>query len=831
MRRLSYLLLPLLLLLSCSKEEKEGGWDGPVIELTLVTPVDMETRAGSDGTQDGINKYNENLISWVDFFFYPGGETDADATYHVRRTSGKQRSDVMRIELTSEQVNSIIFPSAPEDIRTCTVFAVVNYPGTLVAEAAEGGEEDLSGTSLTALEALTVQTDFVSPANHRQPNFMMSGRVELTLRGRTQVVAAAATIDLRRYACKLTVGVDVSDAVTVSLGEAKTETWRPMLSGMEIYLVNGVSDVALSGEKTVDPAYFTYRDNALRFAYTDMQDVTHFYFEKEGNYYNTYPTYMYPQHWDYGSTESPRKEPFLKLVVPWVRDADPAHGITKTQKQYYYKVMIPDDRRSEYKRSFVRNNWYHINIRVGILGSETDEATVPVLSGSCFIVYWQDKDVVIKNAEIGNARYLSVDQETYELHNVAATQIHYTTSHPVVIQNIRATRPYFGDNPSVNSEKLGGVIKKAGNNDIYTKDTYYLEYDEAHRRALNGGEDWLTDTGTSIAFNHPLNNDYTTELFDYSPYTVSFRLRHSDRPDDDQYEKTVKIEQSPAVYIETLLNSADNPVYKGGKDKRYWYTSTYWGYVYVDGAQHSCYEYDALANAYVAGGDTWDLGSSNNSGGTVRTKPDMLDLQWRIVNYTGGSRDIFKIYITVLPENSDFVIGDPRKDEVDNLDPVRRDGVSVPFCTAPAIEGGTRSMTWYYPTDPSDRTRNLMAPSYRIASKHGGVEYYNGIQFEEAQYRCASYQEDGFPAGRWRLPTRGEIRFIAMLSANNAFTFLFSKGSYYWSANGAIKVLDSDLEDAPSQPYALARCVYDTWYWGDDQLENRAQFTWGDQPR
>ena len=83
----------------------------------------------------------------------------------------------------------------------------------------------------------------------------------------------------------------------------------------------------------------------------------------------------------------------------------------------------------------------------------------------------------------------------------------------------------------------------------------------------------------------------------------------------------------------------------------------------------------------------------------------------------------------------------------------------------------------------------------------------------------------------WRLPTRGEIRFIAMLSANNAFTFLFSKGSYYWSANGAIKVLDSDLEDAPSQPYALARCVYDTWYWGDDQLENRAQFTWGDQPR
>ena len=108
-----------------------------------------------------------------------------------------------------------------------------------------------------------------------------------------------------------------------------------------------------------------------------------------------------------------------------------------------------------------------------------------------------------------------------------------------------------------------------------------------------------------------------------------------------------------------------------------------------------------------------------------------------------------------------------------------------------------------------------------------------GTYYEEAVYRCAAYQEDGYPAGRWRLPTRGEIKFIAMLSANKAFTFLFSEGGYYWSANGAVKVVAGGVEDV-NEEFALGRCVYDIWYWGEqDQLtgENRKVFTWGDRER
>ena len=820
MRRLLLISLLLALVLSCAKELPRE-WDGPVIELTLDTPGDFETKAGFDGTRDGVDRYNENIINTVDFFFYPySAQSSVDstsaATYHVRRISGKRRSDVIRLEFTSEQINTLIFPSAPVEKKNVHVIAIVNAPETLVAD-----ESDLSGTSIKELESRVILTDFVSPSNHKQSNFMMSGSVSMTLRGRSSVVAATGTIQLERYACKLTIGLDVSDVIYVG-----NEEWRPMLAGMEAYLVNGVSDVTLGGEKATDPTYFSYRNNPMRFAYQDLEEQLHFYFEKDGNYYNTYPMYMYPQHWDYGSTLSPRTEPFIKLVVPWLRSEDPEHGIHSTQRQFYYKVVIPDDQREEFRRSFQRNNWYHVNVHVGMLGAETDEAMVPV-DGWCYIVYWQDKDIVIKNAEIGNARYLSVDNEVYNLRNISTeVNLGYTTSHPVVIQNVRVTRPYYGD--ATGGPALGGTVKKAGANDRYPQNSYYLEYDEAQQLALNDGNPWLTDTGTGIVFQHTINNDYTDPLFDYSPYTITYELVHADDPEDQLFRKKITVYQYPAVYIQSHVNS-DNTVRGTGRPKPDNYTSEHWGYVYIDGEQRFRSEYDEKANAYVADGETWNL----SDGGTVRWKPDMMDLQWRVINYTGGSRDIFRMNITVLPENSDFVIGDPRTDEIDNLDPKRLDGVPVPFCTARAFEDftTTRTLTWYYPADPSERTRNLMAPQYIIASKFGGIEYYDGTPYAEAQYRCASYQEDGYPAGRWRLPTRGEIRFIAMLSANSAFTFLFSKGSYYWSANGAIHVVEGDVQDAPSKTTALARCVYDTWYWGEEQMDDRDTFTWGDQLR
>lgn len=826
-RRLAYCLSVLLVLVSaCTKEPEEH--DGLRIELSVRCDEPNLTKAETDDTRDGENKYNENLISTVDFFFYPGEtpDRDAPAVFHVTRTSGQRGSDVFLLDLTDDDV-SRIFPTSPVEIRKATVFAVVNYPGRLVED-----EGDLSGTSLNTLESLEIETDFVlSAPNYKQASFMMSGTRVISLRSRTSNIVATDVVDLVRFASKMTVSIKV--AASVTLGDA---VWEPMLEDMAIYLVNGTKTVTLGG-KDASPTYFSYSGNPRKFAYIDAQDGDKLkpLVSKSGEYYNSHPMYTYPQYWTYGETDetSGRAEPYLKLELPWHRTTQ--GGYSSTQKQCYYKIFIPDDSRGgDYIRHFTRNSWYHLDIDVGLLGADTDEAAVE-LTGSVFMVPWQNVDREIdRKAEIGNARYLSVDRTSYTLHNITSTDIRYTTSHSVVIQDIKATCPYYGEATS-GTARGGAITRNTGNKfiDLYPEGSYYLDYNLAARKALNEGVDWLTDIGTAIHFSHPINNDYTDPKFDYSPFTVSFTIAH-EGTNDDRYRKRITLVQSPAIYISSLPNSGTftDTGLKNGNDGVYY--SENWGYVYVDGRQI------ARAEARKDDQDKWYEYPAHN--GTINDAyrqyfkgqyPDDdavqnfsdEDFHWRVVWYTGGGRDIFRINVTVLPEDSDLVIGDPRADEVDNLNLAFREGDTV--------DGGFRRLQYYYPAEKSDRTANMLAPSFRISTKCGGTEF-GDLTEQQAKWRCASYQEDGFPGGRWRLPTKGEVKFMAQLSANGAFAKMFSTNGKYWSANGAIQLNGSSVTDVTTDK-AMTRCVYDVWYWGDEQTnhptEGRAHFYWGDAER
>ena len=127
----------------------------------------------------------------------------------------------------------------------------------------------------------------------------------------------------------------------------------------------------------------------------------------------------------------------------------------------------------------------------------------------------------------------------------------------------------------------------------------------------------------------------------------------------------------------------------------------------------------------------------------------------------------------------------------------------------------------------------MIAPAYRISTKLSGIEW-NGITYQKAKERCAAFQENGFPAGRWRLPTKGEVRFISQLSGYGYFEWQF--GGDYWSANGAVNVnknsgVVTDSNKNLTSDIALLRCVYDSWYWGDEQVSDLEQFTWADAER
>lgn len=834
-RRISYCLLTTLALcIACAKVPEEMGTG---IEITVRCGEPALSKASGD-TQDGEDRYNENWIETVDFYFYPGENPDrnTNAVYHIHCSSRQRGSDVFLLDLTDEDV-SRIFP-IEQDVRKATVFAIANYHDT--DNPLPGSSGVLDGTSLADLEDIRVETDFVLEppdsyipplrySSYRQDDFLMSGTAVIKLNSRTSNIVASGAVELVRYASKLTVSIKVAESVI--LGEAPDQSvWEPMLDNMAIYLVSGAKTVKLSGEDSA-PEYVTYSSNKKRFAYRDPQDNDKIkpIVSKTGEYYNTHPIYMYPQHWTYGETkeESGEVEPYLKLELPW-------HRVSGGERPCYYKILIPEDSRGPgFARHFVRNNWYHFDIDVGLLGADTDEAAVE-LEGKFFMVPWQNvyQDVE-KQADIGKARYISVDKTSYEIHNVPSIDIHYTSSHPITIKNVTATCPYYGTGKVGSTARGGGVVSEAPDGSLY------LNYNASS---------WLTDKGTAVHFNHTLNGNHKDKNVDYSPITVTFTIVHSDKigtAEEERYSRTITITQNPAIFIESLKNSDKTfePTYiKHGKDEVY--DSRYWGYVFVDG-RHII---RAFAKKNEQGqwyeDPKWASSITNDYMNFFRSQyPGELDsygvedFHWRVIWYTGGSRDIFKIDVTVLPPDSEFIIGDPRTDEIDNF-PIVSSGSSVSrFQEGYSIGGGEtkRSLTYYYPAENSDRTLNMMAPSFRVASKCGGTEF-DGLTEEQAKWRCASFQEDGFPAGRWRLPTKGEISFIATLSSNNVFERLFSDGGTYWSANGSVKVSGGTVT-LNYQPKALIRCVYDTWYWGDDrpdELKNqddRYNFYWGDAER
>jgi hypothetical protein len=100
----------------------------------------------------------------------------------------------------------------------------------------------------------------------------------------------------------------------------------------------------------------------------------------------------------------------------------------------------------------------------------------------------------------------------------------------------------------------------------------------------------------------------------------------------------------------------------------------------------------------------------------------------------------------------------------------------------------------------------------------------------EARARCATYQEDGYPAGRWRIPTEAEILFVTQLSARNVIPALFSSGYNYWSAQGCVKPNNNTGTVTPSTNNAgFVRCVYDTWRWGTAHTSGSEKFIYGDE--
>lgn len=331
----------------------------------------------------------------------------------------------------------------------------------------------------------------------------------------------------------------------------------------------------------------------------------------------------------------------------------------------------------------------------------------------------------------------------------------------------------------VNAKLTKPVLNPLGSNDATIAAT---SYDVAVELDSNGNYYFL--------FNHELDNEWssTDKNYDYVPYTLELDIRHKD---NQNFVEHITIIQYPAMYVVGNLNSDYNT---GRSD------NDYYGGVYINGKQN---------RSDAAYGGAYYLGRADNA------NPNM-----------------YVITTTAFDESSNYVLGDSRKNTIDLI----LSNNSNWSTTAPAYgESSNRQLRYYYPTDNSSNTENMVAPKFRVASSYGVAV---DKSYDDMRRRCASYQEDGFPAGRWRMPTKAEVEYIVRLSAEGKIPKLFNdekdnpQGDY-WCAHGvAYPKSNGTVTLGAASGNHSVRCVYDDWYWGSEPVvtsANRSPFTWGDK--
>jgi len=270
-----------------------------------------------------------------------------------------------------------------------------------------------------------------------------------------------------------------------------------------------------------------------------------------------------------------------------------------------------------------------------------------------------------------------------------------------------------------------------------------------------------------ITFSHILDNTRIDKNYDYVPYTIKVKVWHTDKP---EYYEIIEYKQYPGMYIVIQPNSG--------------YPSNEKGYVFV-----------------------------NKNNNTINN--------WTVVNPLDGSTtsvnpNMYVINVSAFSDGN-YIIGDPR-----NNVPLS------PLGFTPETDNNNKRLQYYYPTSSSETYENYISPKFRICSAYGRLGSVS-LTRETVVNRCASYQEDGYPAGRWRVPTSAELEFMGKLCAEGKIPALYTNGNKYWSASSCYTYSTNNggTITKTSSSTAYVRCVYDEWYWTDKC--DKGTFTWGDR--
>lgn len=798
MKRLIYILSAItVLLMSCTPEIlPDTGMGDNCIKLTVNSSV-MKTRS----IDDPNGNTNERVIKRLDCFFYSKGNTDKNCI-HYERITGLNAIATAEIPVyVNEDLLNTIFPSQ----TTCDVYVIANLPD---------GIDIPANTDTTSLGNILITSNEFSEAVKadyslsKPSSFVMKG-AGIATRDADDVTG---NIPLHRVASKITVNVYLPKQIVATVNDTngnfvRNETWIPYFdnpadptAGVSHVLAgfhNGTKKDYISGNYTIlDEDYFeTPKTNRFTYKSTlpaDTEkagDVDKYLYKCEAEFYT------YSSEWNQGDHEAA----YLTLVIPWKKEGEDVY------QTFYYQVLV-----NAGTRKFEPNRWYDLTLNVGVLGSTVEAKPVEIEATSYHILDWStlensNDEHLDEEVEIFEWQYLIVHQNRIEMNNITVGELTFDASHPIGWKLEWPT----------DTDIINGFIEQDALEE-YNKSTGYPAY-------------YINCGGTSPQ-SRSLSSSINNNCFKLSSNKLTFTYPAESLKGENIY--------SP-VYVHLTIwlnidgNNPDGPD-SGTNEEKFveYFTFVYYPAMYIIPDQ------SVIQSVYV---------NMDNSGSTIRCG----DNRFTLGSAPGTSNSGTHMYvITVssftkddtitLPgkESEQYIIGDPRST---TSDPHLNDNGynMITGTNGWATDSEGNKLEFYYPTSQEENIYRVISPKFRIVSFYSAGS--RGCDPEGAAMRCASYQEDGFPAGRWRLPTTAEIKFITDLQAKGVIEQIFYNGNTYYSStdfvshNGTITVGHNDNTNKS------VRCVYDEWYWGSEREARRNPavtnpnnggyylFTWGDK--
>lgn len=766
--------------------------------LTLSFSCGTMTKA----TVAGVG--NENLIKRIDYFIFPlngSGSVDNNtkSIFHdyIVPTDGGLNITYKKT-LNSNQI-ATIFANATEVM----LFAVANYVDK-VGAAVESpnttiptdSEDKITWQALHELEV--GETFFYNDGKLKDDGSYKFGlrwprkmnpddsRLFFVMTGEKKVTSQqlSTEIPLARLASKVTV-----EFAYQNYTDTKGVYWIPQSEAEEtrVFLSNAIEHTTLGGPLTrplvgdsssgcTQPQGNGKRDifeYAYDFLNSDVTPTTVNGVARKIAHYYTYPISM---------EEGDDNQPYLKLVLPWygykyygsaTGEDIPPYSPTNPdwmlykQKEVYYKIVLP---RSSVDKG---NRIYEYSVNVNIIGAEKEV----LIQGDYIVKNWLTRDEISSNVATG--RYISLDipKDEYDMYT-DHIDIAFVSSGEVEISQLKI---YQDDFSSATSTVIDFITGKNGNTYTYGSGKSANTEDIAHNKLPN----WVTIEGSKLVVQHQMNNDFSDSDFDAAPMTFIVTL-HLKGESDITFDRTVTITQYPSLYVTKNEHT---------------------GYVFVNG-------YGTTTGTRPAWDNRGNQGNNETSSRHQYFLGNVVDQDSEMTpsSSSNNNPNNYTIYVTLLDNNSSgWKIGDPR-DAAGTLNYI--------------------DVTRYRKTKQTGAD-NIISPAFKIASSYGMVanrrdyDDHSEITYDNAVKRCASYQENGYPAGRWRVPTEAEMEFVIYLSDYGKVPSLF-QGSYFASSGRYLSYENGDFRgflDATSQWGYRVRCVYDVWYWGDEPYQENAN-TW-----